>query len=271
MQLAIGMITGSMLMLLLPFLTQSIVDFGIDNRNTRFINLILLAQLMLFFAQMTVQFAQNRILLYIGARVNVAMVSDFIAKLIRLPVGYFDTKMTGDLMQRIGDQGRIESFLTNSALSVVFSALNFMVFSLILLIYNPVIFGVFIFSAVLYMSWIFIFLRKRKELDYIRFQQSGENNNTLIEIIQGMQEIKLQGSEHKRRLIWTGIQAKLFNTNLRSMNLMQWQEAGAGFFNQSKNILITYLAATAVINGNMTLGMMLSTQYIVGMLDGPLQ
>ena len=269
-QLLIGMALGSVLTLLFPFLTQSIVDFGIDNRNFGFIQLILIAQLMLFFSQIIVQFVQSRILLFIGTRINVAMVSDFLARLMTLPIGFFDTKMTGDLMQRIGDQSRIESFLTQSALPVLFSAVSFGVFSLILLAYNTLIFSIFCASAVLYVIWILFFLRRRKQLDYVRFQQAGENNNTLIEMIQGMQEIKLQGSERKRRWIWATIQARLFRTNLSSLGLVQWQEAGAGFINQSKNILITFLAAKAVVDGQMTLGMMLATQYIIGQLDTPL-
>ncbi|MFN0215668.1 MAG: peptidase domain-containing ABC transporter [Saprospiraceae bacterium] len=270
-QLLIGMALGSLLMLIFPLLTQSIVDVGVDNRNIGFIYLVLMAQLMLFFSQIVVQFLQSRILLFIGTRINVSMVSDFLAKLMRLPIGFFDTKMTGDLMQRIGDQGRIENFLTQSALPVMFSAFNFVVFSGILLLYNVTIFGVFALVAVLYTTWIAFFLRRRKELDYTRFRQAGENNNTLIELIQGMQEIKLQGSERKRRWIWAGIQAQLFRTNLRSLNLAQWQDAGAGFLNQSKNIIITFLAAKSVIDGQMTLGMMLATQYMVGQLDAPLQ
>ncbi|MDO8368360.1 MAG: peptidase domain-containing ABC transporter [Saprospiraceae bacterium] len=270
-QLLIGMALGSLLMLIFPLLTQSIVDFGIDNHNIGFIYLVLLAQLMLFFSQIVVQFLQSRILLFIGTRINVSMVSDFLAKLMRLPIGFFDTKMTGDLMQRIGDQGRIEAFLTQSALPVMFSAFNFVVFSAILLLYNVTIFGVFALAAALYITWIAFFLRRRKELDYTRFRQAGENNNTLIELIQGMQEIKLQGSERKRRWLWAGIQAQLFHTSLRSLNLAQWQEAGAGFINQSKNIIIIFLAAKSVIDGQMTLGMMLATQYMVGQLDAPLQ
>lgn len=270
-QMLIGMMLGSTLMLIFPFLTQSIIDFGIDTRNIGFIYLILLAQLTLFSTQIIVQFLQSRILMYIGTRINVAMVNDFLAKLMRLPIGFFDTKMTGDLMQRINDQSRIEAFLTHSALPVVFSLFNFVIFSAILLLYNPLIFGVFVIAATLYILWITFFLRRRKELDYLRFQQSGENNNTIIELITGMQEIKLQGSERKRRMIWANIQAKLFNTSLRSLNLSQWQDAGAGFINQSKNIIITFLAAKAVIDGQMTLGMMLATQYMVNQLDMPLQ
>ncbi len=271
MQIILGMVLGSMLMLIFPLLTQSIVDVGIGNRDIGFISLILTAQLMLFFSQIMVQFLQSRILLFIGTRINVAMVSDFLAKLMRLRIGFFDSKMTGDLMQRISDQGRIEVFLTQSILPVLFSALNFLVFSAILFLYSAQIFAAFAVAAFLYVGWISFFLRRRKELDYMRFQQVGENSNTIIELIQGMQEIKLQGSERKRRMIWAGVQAKLFHTNLRSLNLTQWQDAGAGFVNQGKNIVITFLAAKAVIDGQMTIGMMLATQYMVGQLDAPLQ
>ena len=270
-QLIAGMALGSVLMVIFPFLTQSIVDIGIDNRNIGFIYLILIAQLTLFFSQIAVQFLQSRILLFIGTRINIAMVSDFLSKLMRLPIGFFDTKMTGDLMQRISDQGRVEEFLTGSLLRMLFTTLNFVIFSTILLLYNPLIFSVFMMAATAYVGWIVFFMRRRKELDYARFQQSGENNNTLIEMIQGMQEIKLQGSEQKRRWIWAGIQAKLFHTHYQSLNLAQWQEAGAGLVNQSKNIVISFLAAQSVIDGHMSLGMMLATQYMVGQLDAPLQ
>lgn len=270
-QVVAGMALASVFTLIFPFLTQSVVDFGIENRNIGFIYLMLAAQMMLFFSQMTVQFLQNRILLFVGTRINVAMVSDFLAKLMRLPIGYFDTKMTGDLMQRIGDQARIEAFLTQSALPVLFSVINFVVFGLVLAAYKTAIFAIFCAAAALYVGWILFFLRRRKEIDYLRFQQSGENNNTVIEMIQGMQEIKLQGSERKRRWIWAGIQARLFRTKILSLNLAQWQEAGAGFINQSKNILIAFVAAKAVIDGQMTLGMMLAVQYMVGQMDAPLQ
>lgn len=269
-QLIIGMGVASILQLIFPFLTQSVVDFGIGNRNLGFIYIILAAQFMLFASQMAVQFLQNRILLFVGARINVAMVNDFLSKLMRLPIGFFDSKMTGDLMQRIGDQGRIESFLTNSALSILFTSINFVVFSIVLFAYNFYIFGLFCLAAALYIGWILFFLRRRKEIDYLRFQQSSENSNALIELIQGMQEIKLQGSERKRRWAWAGIQAKLFQANMQSLNLSQMQEAGAGFINQSKNILISFLAAKAVIDGDMSFGMMLATTYMIGQLETPL-
>ncbi len=270
-QLVVGMLLGSLFQLIFPFLTQSIVDIGIENQNIGFIYVILMGQLMLFFSQLTVSFVQNRILLHIGTRINVALVTDFLIKLMRLPLGFFDTKMTGDLMQRIGDQSRIEAFLSQSSLNIVFSVINFVIFSVVLSLYNATIFMVFAIAAVCYIGWITLFLKRRKEIDYVRFQQSSDNQNTLIELIQGMSEIKLQGSERKRRQLWAAIQAKLFNVNLQSLSLGQWQDAGAAFFNQSKDILITVIAATAVIEGKMSLGMMMATQYIVGQLNAPLQ
>ena len=190
---------------------------------------------------------------------------------MRLPLGFFDTKMTGDLMQRISDQSRIESFLTQSSLSIVFSVFNFVVFSFILNLYSTLIFSVFLLAAVLYMAWITFFLRQRKELDYVRFQTMSNNQSSIIELVQGMAEIKLQGSERKRRDKWRNIQAHLFNISRKSLNLAQLQDGGAAFINQSKDIFITFLAAKAVIDGHMSLGMMLSTQYIVGQLNAPLQ
>ncbi len=270
-QVVFGLILGSVFQLIFPFLTQSLVDIGIDNKNIGFVYIILIAQLVLFISQITVNFIQSRITLFIGTRVNVALVSDFLAKLMRLPIGFFDTKMVGDLMQRIGDQSRIESFLTSSTLSVLFSIVNFVIFSIVLFVYNVSIFSVFLLSATLYVLWIVLFLKKRKEIDYVRFQQMSDNSNALVELIQGMQEIKLQGSERKRRWLWAGIQSKLFRTSQKSLRLGQWQDAGAGFINQSKDIFISFFAAKAVIDGQMSLGQMLATQYIVGQLNAPLQ
>ena len=269
--IVVAMLLGSVFQLIFPLMTQSIVDVGIENRQIGFIYLILMGQLMLFACQMFIQFIQSRILLFIGSRINVAMVNDFLTKLMRLPIGYFDSKMVGDLMQRVGDQSRIESFLTHSALNIVFSAFNFVVFSILLFLYNPTIFGIFILSASLYIGWIAFFLRRRKELDYLRFQQSSNNQSSMIEMIQGMQELKLQGSEHKRRLEWAFIQAKMFFISQKSLILGQWQEAGANFINQLKDIIIVFIAAKAVVAGQLSLGGMLAMQYVVGQLNAPLQ
>lgn len=230
----------------------------------------MIGQLILFFSQTSVSLLQNWILLHISTRINVALLADFLIKLMKLPIGFFDAKMIGDLMQRMGDHRRIESFLTGSTLQVLFSTINLLVFGVVLLIYNVIIFGIFILASVLYVAWIAFFLKKRKEVDYQRFQEMSENQTTVIEIIQGMQEIKLQGSEQKRRWEWANIQAKLFRANIRSLAISQYQDAGGSFINQLKNIFITFIAANAVIEGQMTLGMMLAVQYIVGQLNGPL-
>ena len=269
-QLFIGLILSSVLALIFPFLTQSIVDTGIINQDIDFIYLVLIGQLMLFTTQTAVRFLQSWILLHIGTRLNVALISDFLVKLMKLPLGYFDTKMTGDLLQRIGDHRRIESFLTQSTLGAVLAIFNLFAFSIVLFYYSQLIFTIFLGAALLYFAWIAVFLRARKEVDYRAFQQYSRTHDSLIEIIQGMPEIKLQGSQLKRRWRWAEIQAKLFRVQMKSLSIGQWQEAGGGFINQTKDILITVVAALGVIRGELTLGMMLAIQYIIGQLNGPL-
>lgn len=270
-QLLIGLFLASLFQLIFPFLTQAIVDVGVQNQNIGFIYLILIAQLMLFLGQTTVTIIQNWLLLHIGTRINVSLISDFLTKLMKLPIGYFDAKMVGDLMQRISDQDRIESFLTNSTLNFIFSSFNLIVFGVVLLIYDFRVFAVFLISSIIYVLWILIFLRKRKEVDYRRFQELAFHQTTLIELIQGMQEIKLQNSARKRRWQWSDIQAKLFGINLQSLAIEQYQNAGTSFISQLKDILITFITATLVIEGEITLGMMLAVQFIIGQLNLPLQ
>lgn len=270
-QLVLGLAVGSILTLVLPFLTQAIVDVGIQNQNIGFIWLILIGQLMLFLGQTFVTFIQNWILLHIGVRLNVSLISDFLIKLMKLPIGYFDSKMTGDLLQRIGDHKRIETFLTQSSLTVLLSAFNLVIFGIVLFLYSVEVFAIFAIASVLYMLWIFIFMKKRAEIDYRAFQQMSNNQNSLIEIIQGMQEIKLQDSYLKRRWEWTRIQAKLFRVKISGMELAQYQDAGATFISQVKDILITVSVAMAVIEGTMTLGMMIAIQFIIGQLNVPLR
>lgn len=270
-QLFIGLVVGSLIQLLFPFLTQALVDVGIQNQDIGFIWLILLGQLVLFGSQMVVRFIQNWISLHIGTRINVHIIGDFLIQLMGLPLQYFDTRLTGDLLQRIRDHERIESFLSSASLGVLFSAFNLVLFGLVLLIYNPLIFLVFVTGAVLYLVWIFLFLKKRAQVDYQRFQQLSDNEDALIEIIQGMPEIKLQNSEDKRKVHWMDIQARLFRANLRSLGISQYQDAGAVFISQLKDIIIIFIAAQAVVQGTMTLGMMLAVQYIVGMVNVPLQ
>lgn len=270
-QLILGLLLGSVFSLIFPFLTQSLVDIGIDTRNLNFIHLVLIGQVMLFLSGLIVRFIQSWILLHISVRINVGLISDFLIKLMKLPLGFFDSKNTGDLMQRIGDHNRIQSFLTNSSLSFLLSVVNIIIFGVVLAIYSVNIFLIFLIAAILYVIWIVFFLKRRKEIDYLAFQQMSDNQDSLIEIIQGMPEIKLQGSEQKRRWKWANIQAKLFRVQMKSLAISQYQDAGGLFINQLKDILITFLAAKLVMDGKMTLGMMLAVQYIIGQLNNPLQ
>ena len=271
MQLVLGLLLGTLFQLIFPFLTQSIVDIGIDTQNLSFIYLVLAGQLMVFLGQTTVRFIQNWILLHISVRMSVSLVADFLVKLMKLPLGFFDSKNTGDLLQRISDHNRIQNFLTQSAMAALFAVINIVVFGLVLAYYSAAIFGIFLVASVLYVGWIFLFLKKRKEVDYRSFQQLSDNQDSLIEIIQGMPEIKLQGSQQKRRWRWASIQAKLFRTQMKALSISQYQDAGALSINRLKDIFITFLAAKLVLSGSITLGMMLAIQYIIGQLNSPLQ
>ncbi len=269
-QLSLGLLIGSLIQLFFPFMMQAVVDIGITNQNINFIVLILIAQLVLFFSQSLVEVIRSWILLHIGIRVNISLVSEFLAKLMRMPIRFFDTKMTGDLLQRIYDNNRVEKFLTSAALFTLFSFFTFIVFGIVLLFYSKTIFGIFLIGTILYIIWVSLFLRKRKELDYKRFDQLAENQSTLIQLVSGMQEIKLHNAEKQKRWNWERIQARLFRVSMSYLALDQWQRRGASFINESKNIIITFIAAKAVIDGQMTLGMMLAIQYIIGQLNGPL-
>ena len=269
-QLAVGLALGSLLQLVLPFLTQNIVDVGIGTRNIQFIWLVLIAQMMLTISTSSVGFIRGWILLHLGTRINISLISDFLTKLMKLPVGFFDTKMTGDLMQRIGDHRRIQSFLTGSALNILFSFFNIVIFGAVLLFYNLTIFGVFFLLSALHVLWIVLFLKRRRELDFKAFAQNAANQSNVIQLITGMQEIKLNTCEKQKRWEWERIQARLFRISIKGLALGQYQEAGATLLSQFKNILITVIAASAVINGHLTLGMMMSVQYIIGQLNAPI-
>ncbi len=269
-QLFIGMLLGSILNLIFPFLTQAIVDRGIEYRDLNFIYIILMAQMMLFFSLAAVQFIRSWILLHVSTRINISLISDFLAKLMRLPISYFDTRVVGDILQRIGDHNRIKAFLTSSTLSVLFSFINFVVFGIVLAIFNLNIFLIYAVSTVIYLFWVSVFLKKRKELDFKRFDQMSDNQSTLVQLIHGMQDTKLNNCEEEKRWEWERIQAKLFRISVEGLKLNQWQQTGAFFITQFKDILITFIAAKAVIDGQMTLGSMLAVQYIIGQLSGPL-
>ncbi len=271
LQIILGLFLGSILQLAFPFLTQNIVDYGIKGKDIHFVWLILLAQLMLLISRTAIEFIRSKILLHISTRINISLISDFFIKLMKLPIKFFDTKLLGDILQRIDDHHRVEQFLTSSSLSLLFSFFTFIVFGVVLTIYNIGIFLVFFIGTLFYAIWIILFLKKRRLLDYDYFEQSGRNRNVTYQLIGGMQEIKLQGCEQRKRWEWEDVQADLFKVNLQSLNLQQIQLLGSITINEVKNIIITVLAAKAVINGNMTLGMMLAIQYIIGQLNSPVE
>ena len=270
-QLILGLLLGSLLQLVFPFLTQAIVDTGIGGKDIGFVWLVLLAEMMLLFSRTAIEFIRSKILLHISTRINISLISDFFIKLMKLPMKFFDTKLMGDLLQRIEDHRRVEQFLTSSSLNLLFSFFTFLVFGVVLAVYNLGIFLVFLLGTSLYAGWIILFLKKRRQLDYKYFEQAGRNRNVTYQLIGGMQEIKLQGCEQRKRWEWEDVQADLFKVNLQSLNLQQVQQTGSITINEVKNILITVLAATAVIHGSMTLGMMLAVQYIIGQLNSPVE
>ncbi|TCS89815.1 ATP-binding cassette subfamily B protein [Anseongella ginsenosidimutans] len=271
MQLVLGLLIGTILQLITPFLTQSVVDIGISTRNLNFIHLILIAQLALFLGQTGVNFIRSWISLHISTRVNISVLTDMLIKLMKLPMAFFETKTTGDIMQRMADQQRIESFLTGSTLSTLFSFVNLIVFGFVLAFYHGGIFLIFMGATVVYTGWILLFLKRRRELDHQRFAIGSDNQTNIVEMITAMPEIKLNNSEHQKRWIWEGIQARLFRFKVKALALGQYQQAGSMAINQLKNILITFLSAKAVIEGHLTLGGMVAIQYIVGMVNSPIQ
>ncbi|MBK0382466.1 peptidase domain-containing ABC transporter [Pedobacter sp. SD-b] len=269
-QLFFGLIATSLLQVLVPFLTQSIVDVGIKNQDINFIYLILAAQLFVFIGKSSVEIIGGWILLHLSTRINVSLISDFFLKLMKLPISYFDTRLTGDILQRINDHHRIEQLLTSTSLSTLFSMVNLLIFGVILAWYNLTIFLIFLIGFCLYFFWIFIFLKRRKKLDYQRFSQISVEQSKVIEIISGMQEIKLNNAEQQKRWGWEYLQAKLFQLEVKSLQLDQAQSIGSNFINELKNVIITVCAATLVIHGQLTLGMLLAISYITGQLNGPI-
>ncbi|MDH6399743.1 peptidase domain-containing ABC transporter, partial [Dysgonomonas sp. PF1-23] len=262
-QLIIGLLIGSILSLIFPFLTQSVVDQGIGNNNLNFITLVLIAQL-------TVEFIRNWITLHVNSRISISLISDFLAKLMKLPLRFFDSKNVGDIMQRVGDNNRIRSFLTGSTLMTLFSFVNFIIFAIILAYYNLIILGVFVLGNTLYILWIFLFLSYRRKLDMARFAQASANQSNLVQIVTGMQEIKLNNCEKQQRWRWERIQVKLFKIRIKGLALGQYQQIGSVFFSQTTSLFISFIAARSVIEGDMTLGMMMAVSYIIGQLSGPI-
>ena len=269
-QLVVGLLLGSIFSLILPFLTQAVVDQGIGNNNLSFITLILIAQLILSVTQMAVNFIQSWITLHVNTRISISLISDFLTKLMKLPLHFFDSKHIGDIMQRIGDHERIKSFMTGTTLTTLFSFFNFFVFACILAYYNLLILVVFVIGNTLYVAWILLFMRYRKKLDYKRFAQASANQSNLVQLVTGMQEIKLNNSEKQQRWKWERIQVKLFKISIQGTALGQYQQIGSVFFSQTTGLFISFLSAKAVVEGNITLGMMMSISYIIGQLSGPI-
>lgn len=269
-QILLAMLVASVISLILPFITQSVVDTGIGTGNMSFIVMLLVAQLVLVMGQMCNNLIRSWLMLHMTTRVSISLISDFLAKLMRLPIAFFDSRMVGDIMQRIGDYSRVQTFLTGSLLSMVVAVMSLVIYSIVMAGYDMGIFGVFILGSALYITWIVLFLKRRRKLDYMRFQEASANQSSIVQLINGMQDIKLSGCEKQKRWEWEGIQARLFKVSVKSLTLGQTQEVGGTFIDQAKNIIISFLAASAVIKGDMTLGMMTALQYIIGQLNAPI-
>ena len=269
-QLALAMLTASVLSLILPFLTQSVVDKGIGTGNLSFVVMMLVAQVVLVLGQTANNLIRSWLMLHMTTRISISLISDFLSKLMRLPIAFFDSKMVGDIMQRIGDYDRIQSFLTGSLLSMAMAVVSFVIYGAVMGGYDPTILGIFLLGSALYVGWILLFMKRRRKLDYMRFQEAAANQSNIVQLINGMQEIKLNDCEKQKRWEWERIQARLFQVSIKGLVLGQTQEVGGTFIDQTKNVVISFLAASAVIEGHMTLGMMVALQYIIGQLNAPL-
>ncbi|KAA2243518.1 peptidase domain-containing ABC transporter [Chitinophaga agrisoli] len=269
-QLCLGILAGSVISLIFPFLTKGIIDIGIENNNLRFIYLILAGQLVLTAGQFFIDLVRGWVLLHITSRINITVLSDFLHKLMKLPLSFFDTKLTGDLLQRIEDHKRIEALLTGSSLNTLFSLLTLSVFSGILLHYSVSIFCIFFAGSAIYFLWLIVFLNKRKQLDFKRFETRAQNQAKTLQIINGIHEIKINDNGTQKIWDWERVQAKLFRLNLRSLSLNQYQQLGALFINQTKDIIIIFLAATAVLHGKLSIGDMMAIQFIIGQMNSPI-
>lgn len=269
-QLLIAVCLASLLSLILPFLTQSVVDIGIGSGDLSFVVMMLIAQFVLVVGQMANNLIRSWIMLHVTTRISISLISNFLSKLMRLPISFFDSKLLGDIMQRIDDYDRIQSFLTGSLLSIFMAIITFMVYGVVMGGYNILILGIFLSGSLIYILWIFLFMARRRKLDYVRFQESATNQSNVVQLINGMQDIKLNNCEKQKRWEWENIQAKLYQISIQGLTLGQTQEIGGIFIDQTKNVIISFLAARAVIEGELTLGMMMALQYIIGQLNAPL-
>jgi len=270
-QLGLGALLGSILNLIFPFLTQALVDHGIGNRDVNFVYAILIAQVVLFLSRTSTELIRGWILVHMGTRINIAVISEFLMKLMKLPLSYFNSRNLGDVLQRVSDHSKIEEFLTSHSINIVFAMLNLIVFSIIMAVYSGTVFAVFLLGSLASIGWVLPFLNKRKVLDYQQFTQMSANQNSIVQLVNGMPEIKMNQSEASQRWAWESIQGKLFNLRLKSLAVEQYQQAGTQFLNEGKNILITFIAAQQVINGELTLGMMMAITYILGQMNAPIE
>lgn len=270
-QILLGLFAASVFQLLIPFLTQGIVDRGVNMQDMNFVYIALAAQFVLMLGRTIVEFSRQGLLLYISTKINLSLLTDFWKKLMRLPISYFDTKQAGDIMQRIGDQHRIERFLTGNSINILFSMVNLVVYSFVMMMYSISVFIVFLIGSVLYVLWISVFLRARRKLNYKQFALASRENSATMEMVMGMQEIKMHNAETPFRWKWENMQRGLFGIGFKNLSLNQTQNAGALFINEGKNLLVTAIVATSVIKGDLTLGAMLAIQYILGALNNPVQ
>ena len=264
------MMVVTLLQGILPFISKAVIDVGISSSDVTFINMVLVGNITILLSVMVFNVLRDWILMHITARVNIALISDYLVKLMKLPVTFFENKLLGDILQRAQDHERIRSFIMNNSLSLIFSVFTFVVFSIILLLYNAVIFFIFIAGSILYVVWVLLFLKIRKKLDWQYFELISRNQSYWVETVSAIQDIKIYNYERARRWKWEEIQARLYHVNKRVLAVTNMQNLGAQFIESIKNMSITFFCATAVVDGGITFGVMISTQFIIGMLNGPL-
>lgn len=269
-QILVALLFGSLVSLITPFLTQAVVDIGINGKNIEFIYLILIAQIMFTLGSTFVSYIQSWISLHIGTRISIAFVSDFLIKIMKLPISFFQTKSIGDILQRMGDNSRVQSFITGAFFTIVISSLNFIIFSFVMTYYSLQLLALFMIGNILYILWVLAFMKKRREFDNLGFKINSENKDITLELFNGIEEIKLHNIEREKRWEWERVQVKSYQLSIKTLIWGQFQSSGSLLINSIKNILISFLTAKAVIDGNMTLGMMMSVQYILGQLQGPI-
>ena len=266
----IVMLIVTLLQGILPFISKAVIDVGINTSDVNFINMVLVGNICILVSVMIFNVVRDWVLMHITARVNIALISDYLIKLMKLPVTFFENKLLGDILQRAQDHERIRSFIMNNSLALIFSTFTFVLFSVILLVYNSIIFYIFLAGSILYVMWVLLFLKIRKKLDWQYFELISRNQSYWVETVSAIQDIKIYNYERARRWKWEEIQAGLYHVNKRVLTVTNMQNLGAQFIDSMKNMAIVFFCATAVINGNITFGVMISTQFILGMLNGPL-